>query len=426
MTHARWLVILALGIGLAGQAASAQMSGASPEGAAQEGEEPKYDFGDFSSETLVGKAWEALDAEDDEAVDAFTSKCIQLYESKAIEQNEALTDYAPKDDAFSQWALNDVGTSYFIRGKMLLAQGKTDEAKAAFRTIIEKLNYAQCWDPKGWFWKPAEAAQDQLQLAGTGYDFGDYTSQTLTTKAWDALAEGDHKAVALYTDKTFSFYEEEARKQQATLAGFASKEKAFDYWALNDVGTSHFIRAKSLQEQGKTDEAREHFKRVVEQYSYAQCWDPQGWFWKVADASKDQLDLEGTDYDYGDYTSQTMTTKAWEALGAGDHQGVEVYTKKCITLYGEEAQTQQGALSSFAPKEKAFDYWALNDVATCYFILGESLMAQGKLMEAKEAFDKVVNELKYAQCWDPKGWFWKVSVASRGRLNKIIAMSGGG
>jgi hypothetical protein len=132
----------------------------------------------------------------------------------------------------------------------------------------------------------------------------------------------------------------------------------------------------------------------------------------------------GTSYDFGDYTSQTLTTKAWGVLEANDHKGVELYTRKCIELYEAEAKKQQASLTEFTPKEKAFDPWALNDVATCYFILGESLMAQQRYREAKAAFDRVVNDFSFAQCWDPKGWFWKVAVAARGRLNKILAEGG--
>ncbi|MBI4342026.1 MAG: hypothetical protein HY599_01520 [Candidatus Omnitrophica bacterium] len=95
-----------------------------------------------------------------------------------------------------------------------------------------------------------------------------------------------------------------------------------------------------------------------------------------------------------------------------------------MELYEEEAKKQQASLTEFAPKEKVFNYWALNDVATSHFIYGESLMAQQRYQEAKKIFDKIVNEFSFAQCWDPKGWFWKVAVASRGRLNKILAESG--
>ena len=258
----------------------------------------------------------------------------------------------------------------------------------------------------------------------TELDFGDFSSMTLTSKAWDTLNAGNYAAAEAYATKCISLYEAKAVEQQASLKDFAPKEKAFDSWALNDVATCYFILGRSHLEQGNVKEAQAAFNLIIEKFSYAQCWDPQGWFWKVAQGASDKLSTMGTAYDFGDYTSQTLTTKAWEVLGKDDHKGVELYTKKCIELYEAEAKKQQASLTEFAPKVKAFDNWALNDVATCYFILGESLMAQKRFPEAKAAFDRVVNDFSFAQCWDPKGWFWKVAVAARGRLNKIIAEAG--
>jgi tetratricopeptide (TPR) repeat protein len=404
----------------AGAAPAAPGAAAAP--AAANGE---YDFGDFSSSTLATKAWDALNAGNHAAVEAFANKCISLYEARAVEQQSSLTDFAPKDKAFNYWALNDVATSYFILGKSRAAQGRTKEAQDAWDTVVRRFGYAQCWDPRGWFWKVAQGAKDQIEALASGVDFGDYTSEALVTKAWDSLNKGDHKAVQIYAKKCIELYEPKAVEQQASLTDFAPKEKAFDYWALNDVATSYFILGKSHLEQGNVKEAQAAFNLVIEKFSYAQCWDPQGWFWKVAQGASDRLSTMGTAYDFGDYTSQTLTTKAWEALAKNDHKGVELYTKKCAELYEEEAKKQQSSLTEFAPKDKAFNYWALNDVATSYFILGESLMAQQRFQEAKGAFDRVVNDFSFAQCWDPKGWFWKVAVGARGRLNKILAEAGG-
>ena len=266
--------------------------------------------------------------------------------------------------------------------------------------------------------QPASAAKQMAKA--TEYDFGDFSSETLATKSWKALDAGDHAAVEAYAKKCISLYETQAAEQQASLTEFAPKEKAFNYWALNDVATCYFILGQSYLAQGKVKEAKEAFRTVIDKFSYAQCWDTKGWFWKVAEGASDKLTTMGTAYDFGDYTSETLTTKAWKALDANDHKGVELYTKKCIELYEGDAKQQQASLTEFAPKEKASNYWALNDVATCYFILGESLMAQKRYAEAKAAFDRVVNDFGFAQCWDPKGWFWKVAQGARGRINKIL------
>lgn len=257
------------------------------------------------------------------------------------------------------------------------------------------------------------------------YDFGDHTSATLVIKGWDSLSKKDYNAVAAYTKKCIELYGQKAAEQEASLSEFAPKDKAFDYWALNDVGTAYFILGKAYKEQKLNDEAKEAFKKIVSEFAYSQCWDePSKSHWKVAEAAKDQLNLLDSAYDFGDYTSQTLTGHAWDALAKKDYKGVEIYTKKCMQLYEEEAQKMQKSLTDYPPKDKTFNFWALNDVGTSYFILGESLAEQKKWQEALEVYKVVMEDFSYAQCWDPKGWFWKPAVAARGKINKIKAEQG--
>lgn len=272
---------------------------------------------------------------------------------------------------------------------------------------------------------PGITKSSTAPAAPGGYDFGDFRSETLVSKAWKAVENGEYAAAEVYATKCVGLYEKQAVQQGATLKDFAPADKAASHWALNDVGTAYFILGRVHLAMGRLKEAQQAFNTVIERFPYAQCWDPKGWFWKVAEAASDKLSMVGTTYDFGDYTSQTLTGRAWEALKKNDYRGVELYTKKCIELYEAEAKKQQNQLTEFAPKEKAFDYWALNDVGTGYFILGESLMAQKRYKEARAAFERVVNDFGFSQCWDTQGWFWKVAVASRGRLNKILAESGG-
>ncbi len=64
-------------------------------------------------------------------------------------------------------------------------------------------------------------------------------------------------------------------------------------------------------------------------------------------------------------------------------------------------------------------YWALNDVATAYFIQGEAYRKKGEAAKAREAFQKIIDEFSYGQCWDPKGWFWKPAEGAANRLNSL-------
>ncbi|HLF19041.1 MAG TPA: tetratricopeptide repeat protein [Candidatus Omnitrophota bacterium] len=255
-----------------------------------------YNFGDFRSETLATKAWGALAEEDIEAVLAYTNKCIELYAEQAAKMQASLKGYAegPDQEIFSYWALNDVATSLFIQGEAYRKVGMKDEALVAYQKIIDNYSYGQTWDPKGWFWKPTEAAKEKIAMikSGSNLDFGDYTSSFMTVQAWKSLDVSDYESVKAYTNKVIEMYDDQAKKMQASLTEYAweTKEKIFSYWALNDVGTSLFIQGEALKRQGKNAEAKQIFERLVNDYYYAQCWDPKGWFWKPAEGAQQALD----------------------------------------------------------------------------------------------------------------------------------------
>ena len=46
-------------------------------------------------------------------------------------------------------------------------------------------------------------------------------------------------------------------------------------------------------------------------------------------------------YNFGDYRSVTLSTKAWDALNKGDIEGVLAYASKCLELYEGEAKKMQ-------------------------------------------------------------------------------------
>lgn len=258
-----------------------------------------YNFGDFRSETLTTKAWEALKAGDIEGVLAYTNKNLELYGEQAKTMQDGLEDYpaGSNEDIFAYWALNDVATSLFIQGEAYRREDMKDEAIAALQKLVNEYSFGQAWDPNGWFWKPAEAAKEKLAQIDSGVflDFGDYTSAFLTTQAWKALPEGNIDTTLAYTDKVVELYEKDAAEMQNSLTEYPwqSKEQIFNYWALNDVGTSLFIKGEALKNAGKTDEAKLAYKQLIDKFYYAQCWDPQGWFWKPAEAAQEALDALG-------------------------------------------------------------------------------------------------------------------------------------
>ncbi len=273
------------------QGDSAQVAAAAP----AMGVKAPINFGDYRSTTLATKAWQALAQNDIESVLAYTNKCISLYGAQASKMQAGLKDYAAgsNDEIFKYWALNDVATSYYIQGEAYRAANMKDEAKEAYNKLIKDYSFGQAWDPKGWFWKPADAAKEKLDMmaAGVNWDFGDYSSSVLVQKAWAALAANDLKAVEAYANKTVDLYAGKAKEMQASLKEYPweSKEKTMSYWALNDVGTALFILGEANQNAGKKDAATTAYKRVINEFFYAQCWDPGGWFWKPSEAAQQKL-----------------------------------------------------------------------------------------------------------------------------------------
>lgn len=254
-----------------------------------------YNFGDFRSETLVTKAWQALANEDMDAVLAYTNKCVELYEEQAVKMQASLEAYpeGEKEKIFAYWALNDMATALFIQGEVYRKAEMNEEALKAYKKVISDFSFGQAWDTNGWFWKPAEAASEKVAMleSGSTLNFGDYSSSLLTAQAWKALNDNDVDAVLAYVNKTLELYSSKAKEMQGTLSEYPweSKEKIFEYWALNDVGTALFVKAEALKNNGNLEDSKAAYQELVDNYLYAQCWDPNGWFWKPAEAAQQAL-----------------------------------------------------------------------------------------------------------------------------------------
>jgi beta-glucuronidase len=116
------------------------------------------------------------------------------------------------------------------------------------------------------------------------------SSGELLTKAWEAHGRNDIENTFKYTDQLIELYQERATSQQAKLKAMPkTKEEIGDVQILNDVATAYFIQAESFMRQGKTDNAKKLFKLIADNYYYAQGWDQRGWYWQVAEASKQSI-----------------------------------------------------------------------------------------------------------------------------------------
>lgn len=112
----------------------------------------------------------------------------------------------------------------------------------------------------------------------------------IVAKAWEALSKNEPDKVYTYATQVTDEYGLEARQQQKSLNGFPAAEKTKNYDILNSVATCLFIKGEALLKENKTEEAKDVFKLILSDYSFAQAWDPRGWYWKVAEKSQATLD----------------------------------------------------------------------------------------------------------------------------------------
>ncbi len=266
----------------------------------------------------------------------------------------------------------------------------------------------------------------QAQGPAAAPNFGDYKSVTLATKAWQALAEKNLDGVLIYTNKCLELYAGEAVKMQAALTEpiTGDPQKIFSQWALNDVATCLYIQGEAYRQAKQLDKAKAAFERVVNEFAFGQAYDPNSkTFWKPADGAKDKLEMmaKGLDLDFGNMTSATLVSRMWASLAKPNLEEVIAYNDKMQALYGETARKMQTTMKEYAweSPEKIHSFWALNDAGTGMFILGEAYRIAGKKDEAKAAYEKVLSDYLYAQCWDTNGWFWKPAEAAQQKLIEI-------
>ena len=111
---------------------------------------------------VTAKAWNALGRKDWNAAISHANHAIKVWGAQARQINSKLGGFAPAKDARKYTNLNEVGTCLLLKGDALRQKGDAKGAIATYELLLRDYQYAQVWDPKGWFWKPAESARKSL------------------------------------------------------------------------------------------------------------------------------------------------------------------------------------------------------------------------------------------------------------------------
>ena len=112
----------------------------------------------------TAKVWDAMGRKNWDAAIAEANRVIRIWGAQARRTNDQLKKYAPAKDAKKYGNLNEVGVSLLLKGDALSKKGDKAAAKVTYQVLLDQYTYAQVWDPKGWFWRPAEEARKKLVL----------------------------------------------------------------------------------------------------------------------------------------------------------------------------------------------------------------------------------------------------------------------
>ncbi|MEM7390827.1 MAG: glycosyl hydrolase [Verrucomicrobiota bacterium] len=111
----------------------------------------------------------------------------------------------------------------------------------------------------------------------------------LTQEAWGALGDRNWAAVAQLADRSDQRWGATARKANRQLNAYPKEKEAGRYALLNELATITFIKGEALRKKGSRAEAMAAYRMVEQDFTYGQCWDPNGWWWKPAEAAGDAL-----------------------------------------------------------------------------------------------------------------------------------------
>lgn len=122
-------------------------------------------------------------------------------------------------------------------------------------------------------------------------------SSKLKTAGFALFNSEDYRVAVVVSEMCGTEFHRAAARVEETLAGkqipngkvpTAEREAIFGNGVLNDVAACYWIKARSAQTLGQTDEARSAYNRVLE-FPHARVWDPKGWFWSPAEDAQDRL-----------------------------------------------------------------------------------------------------------------------------------------
>jgi len=126
-----------------------------------------------------------------------------------------------------------------------------------------------------------------------------------------------------------------------------------------------------------------------------------------------------------------LTKAAWDYFNGGLYTEAISKTQECIALFKDQALREQqkltassiaappvGLVSDEKTKTEILTRGILNDVAACYYVMGQTLEKLERIDEAKEAYQHV-QEFPDARVLGQDGYFWSPAQTASDRLTEL-------
>lgn len=240
-------------------------------------------------------------------------------------------------------------------------------------------------------------------------EFQQSTSENLIFWAWGNYKNGNYDRAIEWAEICTFFWSAYAVEQSQGLTSYPSgsiPEIYLNYWALNDVGTCWIIIGESFRKKGDTTKSEIAYRMLTDEnhrqgkFFFAQCAsDPSEgltYLWKPADVSYARL----IGYNEEKVDNVGLLKVTWEELDR-DREKTRKLAKLCIEMYTKELPAQ----------------WAINDLGTAWFIIGEAWRKDGEQDKANESYQQVIDNYPTSQCFDPAtNSYWNVAEAAEEKI----------
>lgn len=235
------------------------------------------------------------------------------------------------------------------------------------------------------------------------------TTENLTAWAWQNYKNGNYDRAIKWAKLCTFFWGPRAVAQTSGLNSYPSGTISEIYskcWALNDVGTCWLIVGESFRKRGDTAKAEIAYRMLTDEnhrqgkFYFAQCASEPSegltYLWKPADVAYARL----IGYTEEKLNNVGLMKSAWGEL-EGDREKARKFAKLCIDMYIGKLPEQ----------------WVINDLGTCWFIIGEAWRKDGNQTEANQAYQEVIDNYPTSQCYDPAtDSYWSVAEAAKEKI----------